>query len=66
MQFVAWYCKGSSIVPLLDYANDLTFQELPDLNDYFTNSDEKLIIDLRRGKAYTGQLEKINRVDRGR
>ena len=22
-----------------------TFQELPDLNDYFTNSDEKLFID---------------------
>ena len=66
MQFVAWYCKGSSIVPLSDYAKNLTFQELPDWNDDFTNSDKKLIIDLRRGKAYTGQLEKINRVDRGR
>ena len=47
MQFVAWYCKGSSIVPLSDYANNLTFQELPDSDDYFTNSDEKLFIDLR-------------------
>ena len=38
-----------------------TFQELPDLNGYFTNSDEKLFIDLRRGKGYAGVLEKINR-----
>ena len=61
IQFAAWYCKGSSIVPLSDYANNLTFQELPDLNDYFTNSDEKLFINLRRGKGYTDELEKINR-----
>ena len=63
MQFVAWYCKGSSIIPLSDYVNNLTFQELPDLNNYFTNSDEKMFIDLRRGKGYTGELEKINRDD---
>ena len=61
MQFVAWYCKGSSIVPLSDYANNLTFQELPDSDDYFTNSDEKLFIDLRCGKGCTGELGKINR-----
>ena len=60
MEFVAWYCKGCSVVPLSDYANNLTFQELPDLNNYFTNSDEKLFIDLRRGKGYTGELEKLN------
>ena len=63
MQFVAWYCKGSSFLPLSDHANNLTFQELPDLNNYFTNSDEKLFIDLRPGKGYTGELEKINRED---
>ena len=63
MEFVAWYCKGWSVVPLSDYANNLTFQELPDLNNYFTNSDEKLFIDLRRGKSYTGELEKLNTDD---
>ena len=31
--------------------------------DYFANSDEKLFTDLRRGKGYTGELEKINRDD---
>ena len=33
MQFVVWCCNGSSMVPLSNYANKLTFQELPDLND---------------------------------
>ena len=40
-----------------------TFQELPDLNGYLTNSGEKLFIDLRRRKGYAGALEKINRND---
>ena len=54
MQFVMWYCKGYSNATLTDYAINLTFQELP---------YEKLFIDLRRGKDYTGELEKINRDD---
>ena len=29
LQFVAWYCKGSSMVPLCDYAKNKTFKELP-------------------------------------
>ena len=28
-QFVAWYCKGCSIAPFSDYANNSVFQELP-------------------------------------
>ena len=63
MQFVAWYFKGSSIVLFSDYANNLIFLELPDLKNYFTNSDEKVFIDLKRGKGYTGELEKANRGD---
>ena len=61
MQFVSWYCKGSSIAPLSDYANNPTFQESPNMNDHFSPADETLFIDLRRGKGYTGELEKINR-----
>ena len=64
MQFVAWYYKGWSIVPLSDYVNNPTFQELPMLNEYFKAADEKIFIDLRRGKGYTGELERINRDDR--
>ena len=36
---------------------------MPDLSDYFTNSDEKLFLDLRRGKDYKSNLEKINQDD---
>ena len=63
MQFVAWYCKGSSIVPLSDYAHNPTIQELPKMNKYFASGDEKMFINLRHGKGYTGELEKINRDD---
>ena len=39
------------------------YQELLKLNDYFANADEKVFIDLRRGKGYTNEIEKINRDD---
>ena len=60
-QFVTWYYKGSSIAPFSDYAHNPTFQELPTMSQYFTNTDEKVFIDLRHGKGYTNELEKINR-----
>ena len=60
-QFVAQYCKISSIAPISDYAHNPTFQELPTISQYFTNTDEKIFIDVRRGKGYTNELEKINR-----
>ena len=60
-QFVAWYCKVSSKVPLLDYAHNPIFQELPSLSGYFRNADEKIFIDLRRGKGHTNEIEKINK-----
>ena len=63
MQFVIWYFKGSSIVFFSDYANNLIFPELPDLKNYFTNSDEKVFIDLKSGNGCTGELEKVNRDD---
>ena len=64
-QFVAWYNKGCSIVPLTDYANNEVFRELPRLENIYdlTKSDERLYIDLRRGQGYTGELEKITRND---
>ena len=63
IQFVAWYFKGSSIVPLSDYAHNPAFQELLKMNKYFAYGNEKLFIDLERGKGYTRELEKINRDD---
>ena len=58
-----WYCKGSSIAPLSDYVHNPIFQELPTPSKYFTNADKKVIIDLRRGKGYTNEIEKLNRDD---
>lgn len=40
-QFVAWKCNRCRVVPLKDYANNEIFQQLPNLKDHFTNSDEK-------------------------
>ena len=62
-QFVAWYCKGSSIALLPDYAHNPVFQELPIQKQYFTTPDEKIFIDLRRRKGYTNEIEKLNRDD---
>ena len=62
-QFVAWYCKGLSIAPLLDYAHYLVYQEMSTLEQYFTTSDEKFFIDLRCGKCYTNKIKKLNRDD---
>ena len=41
-QFVAWSCNFCSVVPLRDDANNEVYQEVFNLNDYFTNSDERL------------------------
>ena len=52
--FLAWTIKGSSIVPEADYLHNKTKQELPKRSTYFTDSDEKVYIDIRRSKGYTG------------
>ena len=38
-------------------------QELPTRNKYFTDSDEKVYIDIRRRKVYTSEFERVNRDD---
>ena len=61
--FTAWICKGSSIVPLTDYAHNITYQKAARQKKYFADSDEKVYIDLRRGKGHTGEFERVNRDD---
>ena len=63
LQFVAWYCKGSSIAPLSDYTHNPIFQELSTMSQYFPNFNQKIFIDSGSGKGYTNELEKINRGD---
>ena len=61
--FVAWVTKGSSIVPESDHLYNEIRQELPSRNNYFTDSDERVYIDIRRSKGYTGEFERVNRDD---
>ena len=61
--FRAWVTKGSSVVSTNEYIHNETAQELPSRSDYFTNSDERVYIDLRRGKGFTGEFERVNSDD---
>ena len=62
-QFAAWFCKGSSIAPLPDYAHNPVYQEMPTIKQYFTTADKKIFIDLRCRKDYTNEIKKLNRDD---
>ena len=62
-QFVTWYCKRSSLAPLSDYAHNPIYQDLSTMSEYFTSVDEKIFVDLRRGKRYTNETEKLNEDD---
>ena len=61
--FTAWVTEGSSIAPQSDYAYNETYQELPNQTKDFTNSDERVYVDIRHSKGYTGQFERVNRDD---
>ena len=61
--FVAFVTEGSSIVAESEYMNNEVRQELPNQNTYFTDSDERVYIDMRRSKGFTGELERVNRDD---
>ena len=58
--FAAWVTKGSRIVPESDYIYNEIRQELPNRNNYFTNSDERVYIDIRGSKGYIGEFERVN------
>ena len=61
--FTAWICKGSSIALLTDFVHNITYQKEVRQEKYFTDSDEKVYIGLRRGKGHTGEFERVNRDD---
>ena len=64
--FVAWATGGGPCVgPLRQFAHNPVYKELTKLKNYhiFAKSDERLYVDLRRGRGYTQELEKIVRND---
>ena len=63
---VAKACEGCSTAPLTQYKNNEIYQEMTEENVFTTNdTDDRIWIDMRRSKGYTGKLEKINRDDSG-
>ena len=64
--FVGWATgQGCTVGPLTQYANNEIYKELIKYEDYYskTKSDEKRYVDLRRGRGYSNELEKIVRND---
>ena len=60
-QIIVWYCKGSRLAPLSDYAHNPIYQELPTMSKYFASAESLLIKDLEKG--YTNEIEKWTRDD---
>ena len=60
---MAFCCKVCSIALLSDYANNPVLQGLPTRSKYFTSTNQKIFINLRRGKGYTNEIENLNRDD---
>ena len=59
-------CEGCSSVPLMQSRNNEIYQEMTEEDEFTTNSkDDRILIDMRRSKGYTDELEKINRDDSG-
>ena len=63
--FVAWATGGSSVGPLTQFAKNPVYNELRKYETYYKAgvSDERLYVELRRGRGYTNELEKIVRND---
>ena len=64
--FVGWPTCGSGMVgPLTEYSQNDVYKKLIKYKKYYDSSysDERLYIDLRQGRVYTKELEKIVRND---
>ena len=64
--FVGWATgQGCTVGPLTHYANNEIYKELIKYEKYYskTESDERLYVDLRRGRGYSNELERIVRND---
>ena len=64
--FVGWATgQGCTVGPLTQYANNEIYKELIKYEKYYskTESDEKLYVDLKSGRGYSNELERIVRND---
>ena len=59
--FVAYNCEGCISAPLMQYKNNEIYQEMTEEDEFTTNDrDDRILIDMRRSKDYTNELEKLN------
>ena len=57
--FVAYNCEGCISAPLMQYKNNEIYQEMTEEDEFTTNDrDDRILIDMRRSKGYTDELEK--------
>ena len=63
--FVTWANQGPSVGSLTQFANNPVYKEFLKYDKYYKggHSDERLYVDLRRGRPYTNELEKVVRND---
>ena len=64
--FVGWATgQGCTVGPLTQYANNEIYKELIKYENYYpkTKSDENLYDDIRRGRGFSNELERIVRND---
>ena len=64
--FVGWATRqGCTVGPLTQYANNEIYKKLIKYANYYskTKSDEKLYVDIRRGRCFSNELERIVRND---
>ena len=60
---VAYNYEGCSSAPLTQYKNIEIYEEMIEEDEFTT--DDRILIDMRRSKGYTDQLEKLNRDNSG-
>ena len=58
-----WVTNSCSIVPESGFMYKETRQEFPNRNTYFTDSEKRVYIDIRRSKGYTGEFKRVNQDD---
>ena len=61
--FVAYQYNGCSTTPLTQCSGSDIYQKLTTYDKYFTDSDERIYIDLKISREYTDELEKLVRND---
>ena len=64
--FAGWVTgQGCTVGPLTQYTNNEIYKELIKYENYYskTKSDEKLYVDIRRGRGFSNELERIVRND---